>query len=157
MKYPKLKNASIIRKLQYAESVVSEEDVSTLLNFIVLSESVNLGFSRKFLQIQISGKQNILTTAVSRSTVKLYRPKGGAWVIGTQANAGEFTCTKKYSIRSPLTQALRKLFRRENIDFYVDQASLVVKLSFDGSRQNSCKDGEILVRFFGFPIRVTSL
>lgn len=74
--------------------------------------------------------------------------------MGYSINHHFHGCTKKYIIKSPLIQSLRKLLRKDGVDFYIDQSTVVLNLNFLGS---GVKQLEIFVRFFGFPLRVISL
>lgn len=125
---PQVRNQFIARKVQYIpDSSISEGDVSTLIHFILLSQSVNLGFSSKFLCMYISF--DIFGEDKQRGMSATYIPeKIGVWTIGSSSSGLQFE--KKYSVKSPLIQSVRKLFRRSGLDFYVDQASFTVNFQF---------------------------
>ena len=62
----------------------------------------------------------------------MYVPeKSGAWSTGTALP--ELRVEKKYSVKSPLIQSVRKIFRRSGLDFYVDQASFTINYQFRGA------------------------
>jgi len=154
--YPKLCNKTMLRRLDYIEPNLSESDISTLLNTIILSGAVNVGFSHKFLQIRVATRQCTFISESQKHDNRLYQPRGGVWSVGTYTGTNTFTCIKKYTVKSSLTQSLRKLFRKEDVDFYVDQASLIIKFNLSGNSNSLFKDGEILIRFLGFPLRITT-
>lgn len=157
VEFPCFSNEFATRKLQYiADGSISEVDVSTLMHFVLLSGSANIGFSSKFLYMYTSFNTSDRNTTGKVSSISSYSPeKLGVWSVLTTTNS---SVEKKYSIKSPLIQSVRKLFRRSGLDFYVDQASFTINFKFRGvvNRSSWSKENEILIRFFGFPLRITN-
>lgn len=142
---PKVCAQTFGKELRYTEVGLSEDDISAFFNFIFAAKSSNVGFSRKFLKLMLSNK--------NLRSAELLVPVGNAWAVPSIDNTS-IVISKKYVINSDLITSLRKLLRKEGIDFYLDQSSFVLRLVVA-----SCgsKDAEILVRFFGIPIRFIRL
>lgn len=157
VEFPCFKKQFVARRLQYiADSSISEGDVSTLMHFVLLSGSANIGFSSKFLYMYTSFNTFDRSITSKAGNVSGYSPeKLGVWSVLTSTDS---RIEKKYSIKSPLIQSVRKLFRRSGLDFYVDQASFTINFEFRGvvNRSSWSKENEILIRFFGFPLRITN-
>lgn len=155
---PRVQNQFISRKVQYiSDSSILEEDVSTLIHFALLTKSINVGFSSKFLYMYTSFKGLISDRLPAIGTAVTYIPnKLGVWSIGTSLKRPQLE--KKYTVKSPLIQSVRKLFRRSGVDFYVGQSSFIINYRFKEGLQKSLwsKENEMMIRFFGFPLRITS-